>query len=79
MLTLDSVPVGTECIVKQIGGKGKIRTRILDMGLTRGTQIKVIRVAPFGDPIEFEVRGYNLSLRKEEARQVIVQELHDAA
>ena len=79
MLTLDSVPVGTECIVKQIGGKGKIRTRILDMGLTRGTQIKVIRVAPFGDPIEFEVRGYNLSLRKEEARQVMVQELHDAA
>lgn len=79
MLTLDSVPVGTECIVKQIGGKGKIRTRILDMGLTRGTQVKVIRVAPFGDPIEFEVRGYNLSLRKEEARQVMVQELHDAA
>ena len=79
MLTLDTVPVGTECIVKQIGGKGKIRTRILDMGLTRGIQIKVIRVAPFGDPIEFEVRGYNLSLRKEEARQVMVQELHDAA
>lgn len=79
MLTLDTVPVGTECIVKQIGGKGKIRTRILDMGLTRGTQVKVIRVAPFGDPIEFEVRGYNLSLRKEEARQVMVQELHDAA
>ena len=79
MLTLDSVPVGTECTVKQIGGKGKIRTRILDMGLTRGTQVKVIRVAPFGDPIEFEVRGYNLSLRKEEARQVMVQELHDAA
>jgi len=79
VLTLDTVPVGTECIVKQIGGKGKIRTRILDMGLTRGTQVKVIRVAPFGDPIEFEVRGYNLSLRKEEARQVMVQELHDAA
>lgn len=79
MITLDCVPIGTECIVKQIEGKGKIRTRIMDMGLTRGTQIKVIRVAPFGDPIEFEVRGYNLSLRKEEARQVVVQELHDAA
>ena len=79
MMTLDCVPIGTECVVKQIGGKGRIRMRILDMGLTRGTQIKVIRVAPFGDPIEFEVRGYNLSLRKEEARQVMVQELHDAA
>jgi len=52
---------------------------MLDMGLTKGTEVTVVREAPLGDPIEFEVRGYNLSLRREEAHMILVRELNDAA
>jgi ferrous iron transport protein A len=51
---------------------------MMDMGLLKGTEIKVVRLAPLGDPIEFEVKGYNLSLRKKEARLVEVEVLADA-
>ena len=79
MIGLDSIAPGNTCIVQEIRGGGAVRTRMMDMGLIKGTEIKVIRVAPLGDPIEFEVKGYNLSLRKNEARRVMVEELHDAA
>lgn len=79
MISLDSIAPGNTCIVQEISGEGAVRTRMMDMGLIKGTEIKVIRVAPLGDPIEFEVKGYNLSLRKNEARRVMVEELHDAA
>jgi len=60
-------------IVDIIGGSPKLRRRILDMGLVRGTRIKVVRAAPLKDPIEFQTSGYDLSLRRDEAKNVIVE------
>lgn len=62
-----------EGIIVNIVGKGQLIRRLADMGLVRNTKIKVIRKAPIGDPIEFEVKGYNLSLRKEEAERIYVE------
>lgn len=68
-----------ELKVKQRGkivalkGSGSIHKRLLDMGLVKGTIIEVERVAPLGDPVEIKIKGYNLSLRKEEAKSVIVE------
>ena len=60
-------------IVDIVEGSPRIRRRILDMGLVRGTKIRVVRVAPLKDPIEFQTSGYNLSLRRDEARNIIVE------
>ena len=60
-------------IVDIVGGSPRLRRRILDMGLVRGTKIRVVRVAPLKDPIEFQTSGYDLSLRKDEAKNVIVE------
>ncbi|HDJ66127.1 MAG TPA: ferrous iron transport protein A [Nitrososphaeria archaeon] len=60
-------------IVDVIGDSPKLKRRILDMGLVRGTRIKVVRVAPLRDPIEFQTSGYNLSLRRDEAKNIIVE------
>ncbi len=79
MTSLDVVDPGRTCVIQAVSGEGAIRTRMLEMGLIKGTVIKVIRVAPLGDPIEFEVKGYNLSLRKKEARMVAVRIMDDAA
>ncbi|MFW6116982.1 MAG: FeoA family protein [Thermoproteota archaeon] len=59
-------------IVVRIQGSGTTRRRIMDMGVVKGSQIKVVRRAPLGDPVEFEIRDYNLSLRKREAEKVYV-------
>lgn len=59
--------------VVRVGGKGAIRSRMMDMGLVPGSEISVIRVAPFGDPIEYSIKGYSLSLRKSEAENIIVE------
>jgi Fe2+ transport system protein FeoA len=61
------------CKVKKIQGEGTLPKRLLDMGIIRGTEIEVIKVAPLGDPIDIKVKGYHLSLRKEEAAQVVVE------
>ena len=58
--------------VRRIHGGGAVRRRMMDMGLTTGTEIAVLRIAPLGDPIEFDVRGYHLSLRKSEAANIEV-------
>jgi Fe2+ transport system protein FeoA len=63
----------TKGVVKSIGGGAGLKRKLLDMGLVPGSAIEVLRVAPFGDPVEVKVKGYNLSLRKEEARQVNVE------
>jgi len=72
-ITLDQIKPGTTVKVAHIRGKGAARRRILDMGIVPGAEVKVIRKAPMGDPIEFEVKGYNLSMRKTEAALVIVR------
>ncbi len=59
--------------VTSIGEKGPMRKRLMDMGVTPGTSIKVIKVAPLGDPIEVNIRGYELSLRKNEAQNILVE------
>jgi len=69
-MTLRDLRPGEIGNVVGIGEKGPMRRRIMDMGVTPGTSIKVIKVAPLGDPIEINVRGYELSLRKDEARQI---------
>lgn len=67
MKTLRDVPVGQSSIVIKIHGGGALKRRIMDMGITKGTEIYVRKVAPLGDPVEVTVRGYELSVRKEDA------------
>ena len=74
MQTLKNVPVGSTVTVARLNGEGAVKRRIMDMGLTKGTEIYVRKVAPLGDPIEVTVRGYELSIRKADAEMVEVEE-----
>lgn len=73
MKTLKDVKIGEKATVKKIHGEGAIKRRIMDMGLTKGTEVIVRKVAPLGDPIEMTVRNYELSLRKADAEMVEVE------
>lgn len=73
MKTLKNVECGQTVKVSRLGGEGAVRRRIMDMGITKGTEIYVRKVAPLGDPIEVTVRGYELSLRKGEAENIMVE------
>ena len=73
MNTLRQVKVGQTCIVKRVHGEGALRRRIMDMGITKGVEIYVRKVAPLGDPIEITVRGYELSVRKDDAELIEVE------
>ena len=70
MQTLKNVPVGSTVTVAKLNSEGAVKRRIMDMGLTKGTEIYVRKVAPLGDPIEVTVRGYELSIRKADAEMV---------
>ena len=70
MKTLKEVKVGETVVVNKLHGEGAVRRRIMDMGITKGTQIFVRKVAPLGDPIEVNLRGYELSLRKADAEMI---------
>ncbi len=72
MKTLKEVKIGTSATVVKLHGEGALRRRIMDMGVTRGTQVYVRKVAPLGDPIEVNLRGYELSLRKSDAELIEV-------
>lgn len=72
-MTLDKLPVGKEAIITAVNGEGALRLRLLDMGLIPKTAVRVEKIAPLGDPIELRVRGYSLSLRKEDARNISVE------
>jgi Fe2+ transport system protein FeoA len=72
-VSLHELKVGQRAIIVRVGGQGPIRRRMMDMGLVTGAEVKAVRVAPLGDPVEFEVKGYSLSLRKSEARNIIVE------
>ena len=74
MNNLREVPVGGRAKVVRIHGEGAVRRRIMDMGITKGVEISVRKVAPLGDPIEITVRGYELSLRKADAEMIEVEE-----
>lgn len=72
MKTLREVKIGQTATVVKLNGEGAVRRRIMDMGITKGVEIYVRKVAPLGDPIEITVRGYELSLRKADAEMVEV-------
>ena len=73
-MTLRDAKVGTTVIVSKIEGEGAYKRRIMDMGITKGCEIYIRKVAPLGDPVEITIRGYELSLRKQDAQCVPVSE-----
>lgn len=73
MSTLKEIECGQTVTVQKVNGLGAVRRRIMDMGITRGCQVYVRKVAPFGDPIEVTIRGYELSLRKADAEMILVE------
>lgn len=75
MPTLKDIKVGQSAKVTKINGEGALRRRIMDMGITKGVEIYVRKVAPLGDPMELNLRGYELSLRKEDAARIEVEHL----
>ena len=72
-MTLNDLSVGKEAVISAVNGEGALRLRLLDMGLIPGTKVKVIKIAPLGDPIEIMLRGYELSLRKADAEMIEVE------
>lgn len=72
MKTLNDIPVGATTRIVRLHGEGAVKRRIMDMGITKGTEVSVRKVAPLGDPIELTVRGYELSIRKGEAALIEV-------
>lgn len=72
-MTLDTLPLRQGAVITAVGGAGALRCRLLDMGLIPRTQVQVEKIAPLGDPMELRVRGYSLTLRKEDARNIEVE------
>ncbi|MFV0399716.1 MAG: ferrous iron transport protein A [Oscillospiraceae bacterium] len=72
MKTLKDVAIGQTVTVRKLEGDGPVKRRIMDMGVTKGVSVYVRKVAPFGDPVEITVRGYELSLRKQDAENILV-------
>ncbi len=76
-MTLDKLSVGSSAVISAVGGEGPLRCRLLDMGLIPRTRVTLQKVAPMGDPIEIRVRGYELTLRIEDAKKIeIVPEVN---
>ena len=72
-MTLDQMPSGKTAVIRQVGGQGALRCRLLDMGLIPKTRVRIQKVAPMGDPIEIHIRDYELTIRKEDASQIEVE------
>lgn len=77
-MTLAQLPVGQSARIAAVGGEGALRRRLLDMGLTPGTTVMVRKIAPMGDPIELHLRGYELTLRLEDAQNITLGETQQA-
>ena len=73
-MTLKELPVGKSGLITAVGGEGILRCRLLDMGLIPNTRVTVQKIAPMGDPMELFLRGYTLTLRKEDARSITIEE-----
>lgn len=76
-MTLDQLKPGKKASIISVGGKGALRRRLLDLGLTPKTTVLIRKVAPLGDPIELFLRGYELTIRKAEAREIEVKEVNE--
>ena len=74
-MTLDQLPIGKSARITQVGGEGALRCRLLDMGLIPRTEVTMRKVAPMGDPIELRLRGYELTLRLEDASKIEIEEM----
>ena len=72
-MTLNELSIGDSAVIKTVGGEGALRCRLLDMGLTPRTAVTLQKVAPMGDPLEIRVRGYELTLRAEDAKKIEVR------
>jgi len=75
VITLKDSEVGKNYMVKKIKGEGALKRRIMDMGITKNTQLYVQKVAPLGDPVQITVRGYQLSLRKDDSSCIEIEEI----
>ena len=73
-MTLNQLKVGASAVITSVGGEGALRCRLLDMGLIPRTKVTLRKVAPMGDPIEIQVRGYELTIRVEDARKIGITE-----
>ena len=73
MKTLKELRIGESGTIEHMKVSGALKRRFMDMGITKGTEVKVIKIAPLGDPIEIEIRGYNLSVRKEDADNIEIK------
>ena len=73
-MTLNDLETGKEAVIPAVNGEGALRLRLLDMGLIPGTTVKIIKIAPLGDPIEITLRGYELTIRREHAKEIDVEE-----
>lgn len=78
-MNLSQLLPGEHGVIEAVGGKGALRRRLLDMGLTPGTRVFVRKVAPFGDPVEIMLRGYDLTIRADDARHIQLQRIECAA
>ena len=76
-MTLDRIKPGQGGVISYVGGQGLLRRRLLDMGLTPNTRVRVRKVAPMGDPIELSLRSYVLTIRKDEAAKIELKEVFD--
>ena len=72
-MTLDKLPISHSAVIAQVGGQGALRRHMLEMGLTPHTRVTMRKVAPMGDPIQLELRGYELTLRLEDARNITLE------
>ena len=74
-MTINDLQIGQQGIISAVGGEGALRLRFLDMGLIPGTRVLLQKVAPMGDPIQIQVRGYELTIRREDAKMIDLQEV----
>lgn len=72
MQTLNELKIGSDAVVSKVLGDGALRRRFMDVGITKGAKLRIIKAAPLGDPIEITIRGYSLSLRKDDAKNILV-------
>ncbi len=78
-MTLCELPAGKTAVIQKTGGEGALRLRLLDMGLIPRTRVKLIKTAPMGDPIQIELRGYELTIRKDDARNILIAQEEETA
>ena len=72
-MTLRDLKIGESGVIAKVNTTGALKQRFMDMGLTKNVEVKIIKIAPLGDPIEIEVRGYNLSIRKADAENILMK------